>query len=84
MLSFLASLIQGVVGFLVSFLPDSPLRAFGDVLEGVSLGLGWLNWLVPVGPMLAVLTAWLAALLVWYGVRMALRKSEQAALAVIP
>lgn len=82
MLAFLADLLHGVVGFLCAFLPDSPLRAFGDVLEGAALGLGWLNWVVPIGAMLAVFTAWLAALLGWYGVRLVLRKATGTVLAV--
>lgn len=75
MLSFLSGLLHGVIGFLCEFLPDSPLRAFGDVLEGASLGLGWLNWVIPIGAMLAVFTAWLAALVAWYGVRLVLAKA---------
>lgn len=71
MLAFLGGLLHGIISFLATFLPDSPLRAFGDALGGAEMGLGWLNWLVPVGPMLAVFLAWLAALLVWAGVRLA-------------
>lgn len=83
MLSFLADLLKGIVGFLVQFLPDSPLRAFGDVLEGASLGLHWLNWLVPVGAMLGLFTAWLVALLAWFGARLVLGKGTKAIQAVV-
>lgn len=76
MLSFLSGLLHGIVTFLTSFLPDSPLRAFGDVLEGAELGLGWLNWFVPVGAMLTVFLAWLAALLVWAGVQLVTKYSH--------
>lgn len=82
MLAFLADFLGGIVGFLVRFLPDSPLRAFGDVLEGASLGIGWLNWVIPIGPMLGVFTAWLVALLAWYGVRMVLTHGSKAIQAV--
>ena len=76
MLSWLASLLSGILGFFNDVLPDSP---FTDVLQGsndLQTGLAWLNWLIPVGDMLGIFLAYLAVLLVWAAVDFALSKAE--------
>lgn len=83
MLSFLVSLLHGVFSFLAGFLPDSPLAGVVDTLDGADVGLGWLNWFVPVGDMLALLGLWLAALLVWVAVTSGLRTVRDVALSVV-
>lgn len=72
MLSFLFGLISGVLSLLTNFLPDSPLRGVIDALYTWDTALGWLNWVVPVGQMLAVFTLWLAALVTYTVVSYAL------------
>lgn len=70
MLQMLSGLVSALVGFLSSVLPDSP---FLDIVSGIPdslrYGLGWLNWLVPFGPMGVLFGVWLAAVLVWRTVR---------------
>ena len=75
MLNFLTGLISGILGFLNGVLPDSPFQSFLQGAQGLQTGLGWLNWVVPIGDMILVFTAWLAVLLVWASVDMALGKS---------
>lgn len=75
MLGFLADLLGGVLGFLQRFLPDSPFQSIIEGTDSLRLGLGWLNWVLPVGDCLAIAALWLAALVVWIGVRLALGKT---------
>lgn len=75
MLSFLAGLLRGILGFLSGVLPNSP---FQDVISGIDnlqLGLGWLNWVMPVGDCLLIFGLWLTAALVWAAVDFALNKA---------
>lgn len=74
MLAFLNTIVHGILGFLNSFLPNSP---FADILQGsdsLALGLGWLNWFFPVGDCLVIFGLFLGALVVWICVRLGLGK----------
>ena len=76
MLSFLSTLLSGILGFLNSVLPDSP---FADVLQGaqdLQTGLAWLNWLVPIGDLLGIFVAYLAVLLLWAAADYVLSKAN--------
>ena len=75
MLSFLGGLLSGILSFLVSFLPDSPVQSWITGLEALQLGLGWLNWFCPVWELMVFFAAWLALLAAWVGLRMALGKT---------
>ena len=79
MLSFLSTLISGILGFLNNFLPDSPFRDFLTSTESLQLGLGWLNWFVPIGQMLTFFVLYLGLLVVWVGVRIAIGKTTKIA-----
>lgn len=52
-------------GYLQTVLPTSPFRQFISAMP-TSIGFKWLNWLVPVHDILAVLAAWLAAVTLFY------------------
>lgn len=76
MLEFVTSLISSVCGFLASVLPDSP---FADIANGASslgTGIGWFNWFVPVGDLILIFGAWIAALLLWAAIQWVLTKGE--------
>lgn len=76
MLSFLSSLLSGILGFLNNVLPDSP---FANVLQGaedLQLGLAWLNWLIPVGSILNIFLAYLVVLLLWAAADYVLAKAN--------
>lgn len=67
MIELFNSLMDGVKDFLVSVLPGSPFREFITSLHGVeSTWLGWLNWIIPVKPILRFLVVWLAAISAFY------------------
>lgn len=74
MLDFLNGLLRGIVGLLNSFLPNSPFSSFITGSETLSRGLGYLNWLFPVGDCLVIFGAVLAALVVWICVRLGMGK----------
>lgn len=72
MFEMITSLLQRVLGFLASILPLSPLRPFIDSLESVPW-LGYINWFVPVGTLMAIGGAWLIAIGVFYAYQLILR-----------
>ena len=83
MLSWLSTLLSGILGFFNDVLPDSP---FQDVLQGaedLQMGLAWLNWLIPVGDMLGIFLAYLAVLLIWAAVDFAFSKGEKGVFSMI-
>lgn len=83
MLSFLIGLLHGILDILNALLPTSPFASLASSLQGAEMGLGWLNWLVPVGGMLALFGAWLVAILAWYVAKMTARTVTSTALAVV-
>lgn len=72
MFAVLALILGWMRNLALSFLPLSPF-ASASLPEGVTLGLGWLNWLMPVGDMILVLDAWLLAAMMWALYRAAYR-----------
>lgn len=82
MLSMLITLFGGMVEWLLSLLPVSPFSgiALGTVTlsDAMDKGLGWLNWFVPVGSCLFLLSVWLSAAII-YGCVVAVRAVAQLA-----
>ena len=49
LLQLITGMFDGIFGFVAGIFPDSP---FGDLrlaTQGMATGIGWLNWLFPVG-----------------------------------
>lgn len=72
--SFLQGLVDAV-NFLISWLPDSPFKEPIEAMR-TSIGsdmLGYLNFFLPVSEFLAVVSMWLAAVLMYYAVSIVLR-----------
>lgn len=59
-MDFLTTLWNGLVTAVTSIFPTSPFSEWIDALSGVPY-LSYLNWFFPVGPCLAILSAWLVA-----------------------
>ncbi len=57
-------LYNGLETLLVLF-PDSPFVAIEN-MGGVQQALGWLNWVVPISSMIAIMEAWLTAVGIYY------------------
>jgi len=49
---------------IIALLPDSPFTLLSN--SSVSQYMGWLNWLVPLQQMTAVLEVWCSAILIYY------------------
>lgn len=56
----------------VGILPTSPFRAYIDV-SLTSEQLSLINWVLPVGQIIAVTQAWLLAIALWYVLQVVLR-----------
>lgn len=59
----------------IGWLPNSPFQteSFRETLSGFSELMSNINYFVPVGQMLTITAAYVAAVLIWYGVRWILR-----------
>lgn len=66
MLDMIVGFLRSVLGGLVSLLPQSPFQDVFSTLGFASQGLRWLNWFVPVGTLLGIMTVWLVAIAGYY------------------
>lgn len=64
-MDFLFDFVNTIVEGLLSFLPDSPFAEFITSISELPY-LSYLNWFVPVGTFIAIGTAWLVAIGVFY------------------
>lgn len=72
MMKFLYEFVSIAVGWL----PESPFSEVVVELTPFHKVMSWINYFVPVGTMLAILTTYLAAVFAWYGVRWILRLAK--------
>lgn len=68
--SFL-SWLKSMIAAAIDLLPDSPFQI--DLPDYVTDIIGYVNYFIPVGSMVKILTAWTAAILVWYAASLLLR-----------
>lgn len=79
MISAFLGMLTGLVGWLASHLPNSPIRQIAfDSADGIGHWtiaelLAWANWLIPFGTMLTVLEGWLAAAIAFIAIRLILK-----------
>lgn len=76
MIAFLLRMVGGLFSWLASVLPVSPFSGMSLALGGMADALGWLNWVVPVGDMLALFLVWLAAAVIWQVVQFVLKRFD--------
>lgn len=69
MLDFILTFIKGVGSEIYKFLPTSPIQSMVGSLDGLTQGLGWLNWFIPISDCLAIMSVWLVAIGIFYGYR---------------
>jgi len=78
----MGSIIDWILDFLykiaaaaISFLPDSPFatQSFKNALSSFSDLMSNINYFIPFGDMFVMAGVYIAAVLVWYGVRWILR-----------
>lgn len=68
LLSIIFGFVGGILDMLNSVLPASPFQGLIQETDAVTLGLGWLNWLLPIGDMMAIFAVYLVALLAFFAV----------------
>lgn len=72
MLDGIIDFINGALGSVLGFLPDSPFLAYMGILKNQEW-LSTLNWLMPIGEMIAVGQVWLGAVGIYYIYQIILR-----------
>lgn len=76
MLDFLSGLLIGLGNLLNSVLPNSDIQTYlVDVPSTLQTGVRWLNWVFPVSSCLVFLTAELALLVAYVGIRWVMGKA---------
>lgn len=85
MVSVLLGFLTSFVTWLVGHLPNSPFVSVTLGFDGfagsgftLEMLLGWLNWLIPVGDMLVLFTAWCLAALAFVAIRFVIRPIRNA------
>ena len=70
--------IKNVLEWLLGFLPDDPLDLdkLLAVPKAVQDVLGYVNWLVPLGKMLAMVATWFAAIMLYQVIRFGLKAAH--------
>lgn len=72
MLEWLTELFNKLAEAALVILPDSPFNNVIASLQGMRF-LNYLNWVFPVRGILAVMSGWLAAIVIFYLVQIVLR-----------
>jgi len=73
----IADWLHNVAAFLLQALPDCPIKSFADGLQVA----GWihaLNWVIPFGNFVAILTVWTGCIVIFYAYKMILRWAKVA------
>ncbi len=65
MLNWIVEKLLSFLSYVLDLLPSSPFSAFLEDVSGLPF-LGYLNWFLPIGKMLEVGAAWLAAIALFY------------------
>ena len=78
MLDAILSFLYALASLAIGWLPGSPFQTseFRDAVKPISDVMGWVNYFVPIGQMLAVFAVYLVAVGVWYVVRWMLRLAQ--------
>ena len=58
------SWVKGIIAGIIDLLPDSPFQI--DIHDYVTDIIGYVNYFIPIGSMVKILTAWGACILLWY------------------
>lgn len=68
-------MLYGLAAAAMAILPDSPIQKFLLAIDDTAFAdiMGIINYFIPVGVMLGMLSTWLLAVAVWYVVRWLLR-----------
>ena len=64
-MSAMKELVTTFLDWVLKLLPTSPFTEFINACSDIPY-LGWLNWFIPVGQMIAIGEAWLVAIGLFY------------------
>lgn len=64
-MTFMKEIVGQLLKWVLALLPTSPFTSFINACENLPY-LGWLNWFIPVGQMIAIGEAWLVAIGLFY------------------
>lgn len=70
--NWIVDVVNNIVSAVLFLLPDSPFANI-EIPEEVTQILGYVNYFVPIGAMLAIAAAWLSAIGIYYLVQTILR-----------
>lgn len=70
--NWIVDVVNNIVSAVLFLLPDSPFANI-EIPEEVTQILGYVNYFVPIGAMLAIAAAWLSAIVIYYLVQTILR-----------
>ena len=65
MLSSMSELLTKFLDWVLALLPHSPFQSFIKACTDLP-ALGWLNWVIPIGQIIAICEAWLVAIGLFY------------------
>lgn len=72
-----------IFGWISNFFPENPFIGVVEILDDMRLGIGWLNWFVPLGEMLTLMSIWLAAIAAVIAVKIAINATASIASKVV-
>jgi len=61
-----------IAAIVVALLPASPFTAFSSIIQQLPF-IGYVNYFIPIGTILSIMEAWLAAITVYYIYMLVLR-----------
>ena len=68
----IGGVVNSLLSFVFSFLPTSPFKGMFEVMVDNEI-LQYLNWFVPIGDFITILSVWLGAIVVFYSYQIVLR-----------
>ena len=71
-MSVVLKVFNSLLSMALAFLPDSPFRGFVDSIADIPY-LGYLNYFIPVGDFISLLSVWTAAISLYYVVSAVIR-----------
>ena len=78
MLDTILSFLYSIAELAIGWLPASPFQTddFKQAVKPFGEIMGWINYFVPIGQMLAVFAVYLVAVGIWYVARWLLRLAQ--------
>lgn len=68
-------LTVGLATIIMAILPNTPFMSYLVELAGLPY-LGYLNWVMPIGTCLAIMSAWWTSVIVFYAIRWILKQID--------